>query len=108
MLAPVVQAEPASGEHLLARSLAFAACSHRCFGGDGCWVGGIRRLRDPPRRLVQVGFLKAHAIDCDGLAAIRGDMLRLPHIGDVEVRKDCVRMRRFAGIKGVALTYKGC
>ena len=107
MLAPVVQAEPASREHLLARILAFAACSHECFRGGDRWLDSIRRLYDPPRRLVQVCLLKAHAIDCDSLAAIRGDMLRLPHVGDVEERKDCVGVRRLARIKGVALAYKG-
>ena len=107
MLALVVQAEPASRKHLLARSLAFAACSHKCFGGGDCWLDGIRRLCGPPRRLVQVCLLKAHSIDGDRLAAVREDMLRLPHVGDVEERKDCVGVRRLARIKRVALTFKG-
>jgi hypothetical protein len=68
--------------------------------------GGLT-LSSPPRRLGQIRFLKANAPDFHGFVPPCGKLGLLPHVGDVEVTKDCIWMRRLARVKGMVFSFKG-
>ncbi len=105
----MVQAEPPSSEDLLAGDVTVFADSHRRLGGVGCFSNLLSRvlsLCGPPGRLLQICLLEADAPDCDGVGPCGRNLLFFPHVGDVEVPKDRIRMRRLARIQRVGLACK--
>lgn len=110
ILALAIETEPASGEYLLAVNSAALASMHRRLGNQierGVGLCGGLTLSSPPRRLGQIRLLKANAPDLHGFVPACGNLCLLPHVGDVEVTKDCIWMRRLARVKGMVFSFKG-
>jgi hypothetical protein len=106
----MVEAKPASSEDFFAWSVTFAAGCDRCLHGRvdrSVGWGGILAVGNPPGSFSQISFLEADAPDGNRLVASLGDLLLLPDVGDVEVRKDGIRVRRAARIKGVTFACMG-
>lgn len=108
ILALIIEAEPSSSEDLFARDPTGAAGLNWRLEGQAsrnvCF-GRSLALRNPPRGLGQIRFLEANAPNCHrGLGAF-GNLLLLPHVGDVELTQDRICVRWLAGVERMVFTF---